>query len=270
VQEVRLYPISQQEYTMSAVSDEGSRFGNDAVDATTIDGQSVALDVTIFYSINPLQVNLVHERWRDTYETYVRSTARTVVRDVVASFRAEAIYGEGRIQMQEEINEVMAVELAREGLMLNTLDVRGLSFSEQFRQAIEERITAEQRAQQARFVVQQREQEAEQARVTAAGARDAAVARAEGEARSIILRAEAEAQALRLVSEQLAANPSLIQYQYVQNLSDNVQLVMVPSNTPFLFDTASLGIPNPNFVAPEVPQTEDTTTTPPATTTPGG
>ncbi|MBC7814668.1 MAG: hypothetical protein H7175_26160, partial [Burkholderiales bacterium] len=83
----------------------------------------------------------------------------------------------------------------------------------------------------------------------------ASIAAAEGQAQSIILRAQSEAEALRLVSEQIAANPALIQYQYIQNLSDNVQIALVPSNSPFLFDFDSLlsgGITD--FTAPEVPE----------------
>lgn len=45
------------------------------------------------------------------------------------------------------------------------------------------------------------------------------------------------------MSEQIAANPSLIQYLYVQNLSDNVNIALVPSNSPFLFDFESLARP---------------------------
>ena len=97
--------------------------------------------------------------------------------------------------------------------------------------------------------------EAERIRVRAAGARDAEIAAAEGQARSIVLRAEAEAQALRLVSEQLAANPTLIQYEYIQKLADNISLALVPSSSPFLFDFDSLASANSNFVPPEVPST---------------
>src|SRR5262249_35925061 len=96
--------------------------------------------------------------------------------------------------------------------------------------------------------------EADQARAVAAGQRDAAIAAAQGDAQAIILKAQAQAEALRLVSEQIAANPSLIQYLYVQNLSDNVNIALVPSNSPFLFDFNSLATPNSNFQAPTVPQ----------------
>ncbi len=113
-----------------------------------------------------------------------------------------------------------------------------------------------QEAQRARLVVQQRQQEAEQRRVEAQGLRDAEVTRAEGQAQATILQARAEAEALRLVSEQIAANPALIQYQYIQTLGDNIRLALVPSNSPFLFDFESIAA-NPDFVAPEIPESSD-------------
>jgi regulator of protease activity HflC (stomatin/prohibitin superfamily) len=254
------YPTNQLEYTMSSLDDEGSRRGDDAVDATTVDGQRVGLDVTIFYSINPASdtINTFHRRWGQNWESFIRSTARTVVRDVVATFRAESIYGQGRADMQTRINTSMQAELENEGFILNSVDVRGLAFSDSFREAVEAAAAAEQRAVQAR-------QEAERNRTIAAGERDAAIARAEGVAQSTILQAQAEAEGLRLVSEQIAANPSLIQYQYVQNLSDNVQLMLVPSNSPFLFDFNQLAQPNPSFVAPD---SVDPAATPTPTPTP--
>ncbi len=249
------YPINQQNYTMSSVTDEGQRGGDDGVDATTVDGQPVALDVTIFYSIDPTPdaLNRFHTRWGQSWEGFIRSTARTVVRDVVSVFRAENIYGEGRVDMQVRINDQMRARFENEGIILNSVDVRGLRFSDTFVQAIEQAAAAEQAAVRARFEVEQRRQEADQARARAEGERDASIARAEGVAQATILQAQAEAEALRLVSEQIAANPSLIQYLYVQNLSDNVSIALVPSNSPFLFNMDSLASAS-SITAPAIPE----------------
>ena len=62
--------------------------------------------------------------------------------------------------------------------------------------------------------------------------------------------AAAEAEALRLVSEQIAANPNLIQYTYITELAQNVSLIMVPSNSPFLFDASSFTDLGDDFEAP--------------------
>jgi regulator of protease activity HflC (stomatin/prohibitin superfamily) len=259
-QQATIYPIAQQQYTMSNVLNEGARQGeDDAVRARTTDGQEVRLDVTVLYAIDPEQANLVHTRWQTRYEDdFIRPTARGLVREVVAEFRAEEIYGQRRGEMEDAIQTRLATRMQEEGLTLSDLLIRDINFSEQFTAAIEQAQIAQQESERARLRVQQIQQEAEQARAQAEGQRDATIARAEGEAQSIVLRAQAEAEALRLVSQQIAANPALIQYQYIQSLSDNVSIVTVPSNSPFLFDfdslTAQAGAGDPNFVAPAVPE----------------
>lgn len=242
VQQVTLYPISFREYTMSGVSREGAMSGDDAVNVRTIDGQEVLLDVTAIYRIDPDNVNIVHERWQNRYENeLIRPLLRGFVRDAVSGYRAEAVYGVSRDAVQEKIETDLRARLAAEGFELTDVIVRNVTFSsEEFAQSIERVQIAERQAQEAEFRVQQEQQEAERIRVRADGARDAEIARAEGEAQGIRLLAEAQADALRLVSEQLAANPLLIQYEYIRNLADNVSLITVPSNSPFLFDLASL------------------------------
>ncbi len=255
LQQAQTYDMSQQQYTMSGQSSEGARSGDDAVRGRTVDGQEVLLDITVLYSIDPDQVNLIHQRWQDRYEDdFIRPTTRGFVRDIVSAFRADDIYGERRGEMEDSIQALLTSRMSEEGLILSDLLVRDINFSELFTQAIEQAQIAEQEANRARLRVQQIQQEAEQARAQAEGQRDANIARAQGEAESIVLRAQAEAEGLRLVSQQIAANPALIQYQYIQNLAPNVRLITVPSNSPFLFDLNSLSeVGDPDFVAPPIP-----------------
>jgi regulator of protease activity HflC (stomatin/prohibitin superfamily) len=270
VQTYNIYPISQQSYTMSGRSNEGVLQGNDAVAARTVDGQEVQLDITVLYNVNADKVNELHRRWQSGYqENFVRPTVRGLVRDVVSGFKAEDIYGEKRTAMEASMKQRIGARFDAEGLTLTDLLVRDISFSDQFRQAIENKQIADQEAQQAELRVRQRQNEADQARAVAAGQRDAAIAAAQGQAQATILNAQAQAEALRLVSEQIAANPALIQYLYVQNLSKNISIALVPSNSPFLFDFNSLAQANPDFRAPTVPQSTLPSATPEATATPG-
>jgi regulator of protease activity HflC (stomatin/prohibitin superfamily) len=267
VQQYYIYPLTQNSYTMSGKPGEGQVQGNDSVAARTVDGQTVALDVTVIYAVNPLKVNDLHKRWQTGYQdNFVRPTVRGLVRDVVSGYKAEEIYGEKRTAMEDDMQARITDRFDQEGLTLTDLLIRDITFSDQFTKSIEDKQIADQQAQQAQLVVRQRENEADQARAVAAGQRDAAVAVAEGKAQATVLQAQAEAEALRLVSEQIAANPGLIQYLYVQNLSDNVRVITVPSNSPFLFDFNSLAQPNADFTAPAVPQSS--IITPEATVTP--
>ncbi|MCU0497287.1 MAG: SPFH domain-containing protein [Anaerolineae bacterium] len=245
IQQSEIYPTRQQEYTMSGVSSEGARAGDDAVDATTVDGQQVSVDVTIIFAINREEANRVHLRWGDNYiDGFIRPTARTVVRDVIARLPAEEIYGERRNEMQLSMQTEMETRMADEGLILSDFLVRGLTFSTEFAQAIEDKEIEQQRVQQA-------EQAAQRRRTEAQGEADAALLRAQGESDAAVVRAQGEAEALRLVSEQIAVNPSLIQYLYVQNLSDNVSLILVPTSGPFLFDFNSLAqAGSPGLITP--------------------
>jgi regulator of protease activity HflC (stomatin/prohibitin superfamily) len=239
------YPITQQEYTMSARVGEGVRSGeNDAVEARSNDGQTVLLEVTMLYRVVPDQADQLYLAWSDNYQIgFVRPTSRSIVREIVSKYSAEQIYGEAREQLGDDIRDAVAARFTQENLALTDFLVRDITFSETFTDAIEQKVVAEQNLARSRTEAQQRETEAR-------GRAAAAIADAEGEAQSTKIRAEAQAEALRLVSEQLAANPNLIQYQYVQNLSDNVQLILLPSNSPFLFDIQSLLQANPDFIAP--------------------
>lgn len=257
LQQATVYNVALQEYTVAGSAEERTRAGDDAVQVRTIDGQEVLIDATVIYRINPEgdNVNIVHRLWQDRFvDGFIRPVLRGAVRDVISGFRAEAVYGSARAAIQDQIRDQVATRIAQDGFELQDLIIRNVTFSNrEFAESIEQVQIAERRALEAEFRVQQERQEADRVRVRAEGERDAAIARAEGEAQSILIRAAAEAEALRLVSEQIAANPSLIQYEYVRNLSENINIALVPANSPFLFDFDSLAQPNPNFRAPSVP-----------------
>lgn len=250
VQQATLYPTGQQEYTMAGSAEQGARGGNDAVEARSVDGQRVLMDVTILFRIDPTKVNQIHLDWSTSPggygESLIRPQTRSVVRDVVSGFQAEQIYGAGRDAMQTQIEDELRSRIEARGFILNDVLVRNITFSDEFANAIEDKQIAEQNLEKART-------EAEQRRTEAKGQADAAIESARGEAEAILIRARANAEALRLISEQIAANPNLIQYVYIQSLADNIRLAIIPSNTPFLFDASSFTQLDPNFVPPEVP-----------------
>jgi len=255
LQDATIYPIERDEYTMSGIPQEGQMERDDSVRGRTSDGQEVFLDITVIYRVDPSQVNRIHQNWQRRYEDdFVRPTARSVPRAVVANFTAERIYGEERDDLEQQMQTELAELLDREGLELIELLLRDITFSDEFTQAIEEASVAQQQAERERRRIEQIRAEAEQNVVEAQGQRDAAIAVAEGNAQALILDAQARAEGLSLVSEQLAANPLLIQYEYIQNLGD-VNLALVPSNSPFLFDFDSINdLPAPSDI--EVPEVD--------------
>ncbi len=244
IDDVQTYETSRQSVTMAdsseVMADQSVPIGG-GVRAISSDGQAITVDVTVIYTIDRTRINEIHRNWRKTYgEGFIVPQTRSEVRNAISEYGAEEIYSGGRAALEAQIFQELTDKLEREGFLLNDILIRNISFSAEFTDAIERKQIAEQDAQQAVFRVQQAEQEAEQARVEAQGRADSAVIAAEGDAQSIVIRAEAESEALQLINEVLAENPNLIQWQYINQLGDQVELVIIPSNTPFLFDLEQL------------------------------
>jgi prohibitin 2 len=249
IQEVTIYSTTQQEYTMSGQVSEGAVRGDDAVTALTKDGQQVKLDLTVIYRIDPANANTVHTRWQDRYENgLIRPAMRNQTRASLTQFEVQEIYGEEHVQLEQKIEEGVKELIDPEGFQLTNVLIRNITFSPEYVDSIEQKQVAQQQAQEAEFRVREKQQEAEQVKALAEGDKQAAITRAEGEAR-----------ALELINEQIVQNPALIQWRYIEELGDNVQIIIIPSNSPFLFDLESLiqqtGIAVPAPAEPESDQT---------------
>ena len=232
---VKRYSISNQTYTMSIAANEGDIYGDDSITARTADGQEIFVDASVIFKIDPASVIQVHITWQDRYtEDLVRAQARGIIRDVVSQYGVEEVISSKRLEMTQAISQALAAKLGENGLTLVDFVLRNITFSQAYSDSVEQKQIAEQQALQAQLVVEQRKQEAEQARQVAEGLADAAVIAAQGAADARIIQAQAEAQALEMVASVLRDNPDLLTYQYITKLSPNVQVMFLPSDSPFL------------------------------------
>ncbi|HRE49001.1 MAG TPA: prohibitin family protein [Aggregatilineales bacterium] len=255
INEPIIYDTSVQNYTMSHISNEGQRSGDGAVQARTRDGQQVDIDVSVLYSIDPALANIVHRKFQNRYQdALIRPTIRSAVREKIASYSVNDLYGttgidvagvpsklpEAQAQLEEQLSRIFMDN----GLRLQDFLIREITFSEEFIRAVEAKVVAEQQAEQAKQeAIRVRtiaEGEADAAETRARGAANAVIEKARGDAESIRVNAKAEAEALALINEQLSKNPILVQWRYIEKLSPNVSLVLLPSNSPFLFDLETL------------------------------
>ncbi len=238
---VERYKISRQTYTMSIAPMEGQVQGDDSVAGRTSDGQEVLLDASVIFAIDPTQVVRLHIDWQKRYVLeLVRPVSRGVMRDAVAQFAIAEVYSTRRAEMTQKIEDELSIKLSENGLILVDFVLRNVQFSAEYAASVEQKQIAEQQAQQAKFVVEQRKQEADQARETARGRADAQVIDAKGAADARVIQAEAEKEALSLIAEALADYPDLLTYQYINNLSPNIKVMLVPNETPYLLPLPSL------------------------------
>lgn len=238
----RIYTISRQTYTMSAAVGEGQLSGDDSIRARTKDGQEVFIDASVIYQVDPANVISLHIEWQTRYQNeLVRPTTRGIIRDVASQYGIEEIVSSERASLENAISESMSKKFIENNLILVDFVLRDIHFSAEYAVAVEQKQIAEQQAQQAKFVVESKKQEAEQARQIAQGVADAAVIAAQGHASARLIEAEAEAVALELINSAIQGKPDLLIYQYITKLAPDIDVMLLPNDSPFLFPLPEVG-----------------------------
>lgn len=171
--EVTPFDVKTQNYTMSAIHEEGSKSGDDAIRILTSDGLEVTIDLSVLFSVKPKDAPKILKEIGDDYlDKIVRPVARTAIRDNAVSYEAVALYSSKRQEFQNKIFNTISESFSKRGLKLEQLLIRNITLPESVRKTIESKINAEQDAQKMQFVLQKEKQEAERKRVEAQGIAD--------------------------------------------------------------------------------------------------
>lgn len=171
--EVIHFDVKTQNYTMSAVHDEGDQEGDDAIRVLTADGLEVVIDLSVLYHIVPDKApGILRTIGRDIKGVIVRPVTRTKIRDNAVYYDAVALYSSKREEFQQKIFQTIEKEFNDRGLVLENLLIRNIQLPESVKQTIETKINAEQEAQKMKFVLDKERQEAERKRVEAQGIAD--------------------------------------------------------------------------------------------------
>ena len=257
-QEIK-YPVAWQTYTLSGTPNEGAVMGDDSISARTSDGQEVRIDCSIVFRINPAQVVTLHIDWQSRYvEEFVRPVIQGFVRGQVSQFRASEVNSSVRQDLETALERALRTEFAAKGLLVDRFLLRNISFTEQYANAVEEKQVAlegqartEYEAQQKRNlatgerdrIVLEAEGRSQQLELEGKGRAAARVLEAEAQAKAVLLEAEAQAQALRLLGSALLENPDLLTYEYINKLSPNIRVMLVPNNAPLILPLPELNDP---------------------------
>jgi regulator of protease activity HflC (stomatin/prohibitin superfamily) len=170
---VYIFDGKTQNYTMSAVHDEGDKSGDDAIRVLTADGLEVVVDLTVLFRILPSDApKILKEIGEDYKNKVVRPITRTMIRDNAVYYDAVALYSLKRNEFQTRIYNDIEKNFKKRGLVLEQLLIRNINLPNSVKQTIESKINAEQDAQKMQFVLQKEKQEAERKRVEAQGIAD--------------------------------------------------------------------------------------------------
>jgi len=171
--DITVFDVQTQNYTMSAVHNEGAQEGDDAIRVLSNDGLEVVIDLTVLYRVIPTDAPKILKGIGENYtDKIVRPVTRTRIRDNAVYYDAVALYSTKREEFQQRIFKSIETDFKKRGLVLEQLLIRNINLPASVKTTIESKINAEQDAQKMTFVLQKEKQEAERKRVEAQGIAD--------------------------------------------------------------------------------------------------
>lgn len=206
------------------------------MEAYSRDQQLATIDVSVTYRIVPSEVGDVYAQYGSAEGLVNRLIDRRVnelAKTIFGQFNAsEAIQERGRLNMG--VTEAIMSALTGP-IIVESVQVESVAFSEIYEQSIEARMLAEVEVQKR---TQELDQQRVQAQITVTQAQaeaDARLAAAEANAQAIRLAGEAEADAIRARGEALRDNPDLVALVTAENWDGRLPYTMVPGGAvPFL------------------------------------
>lgn len=196
---------------------------------------SESIDVFIVgvlnFHIDAANVRTLREKIGPNYkEKVVLPRINQVLKDETVKYRAVDITP-NREAIRNAVRDRLTRELAEDGIAVEDFLLRNVDFKDEVKTAIDKKVIAEQEAAAAQQQIAVAEAQAKQK-----------AAEAQGNADKLRIEAQGQAEANRAVSASLTSE--LIQFQAVQKLADNIQIMLVPSGSGILINPESL-VPRP-------------------------
>jgi regulator of protease activity HflC (stomatin/prohibitin superfamily) len=225
VTRVQSYPTALRTYTMVMRQSEGSSAGDDSIDLPTREGQHIRQDIPVTYNPSEEKAAHVFRSFRgapveDIENTFIRRTIITVAQNAAGQMSLSEIISAKRGELQGMVEKNLEGEMAKMGFNLDKVNLGASHLPPAIESQMQQKMAAQQQAQQAEYELQKQETLAK-----------AAVAQAQGEAQSILVRAKAQAESNRLLQSSLSA--TLVNYRAVDKW--NGVLPQITSGaTPFI------------------------------------
>lgn len=236
-QAIQEYPVTIQTYQMVQSAVEGQRRGDDSIKIQSNEGQQINLDVVIQYQVEKANASQLYVDWGgapiEVVENgVVRQYTRSQVPVITAQYGWEEITSTKRAEIITKITDVLRKEFDRRHLNLISFGVREVHLPASLQQALDQKIHAQQAAEQQKYQLAQAQVKAEQDVAQATGQANAVKAQAEGDAQAILTKAKAQAEANELLAKSIT--PALIQYEQLQRWDGRLPLFSGAAATPLL------------------------------------
>jgi len=210
IDHVVVFPTIKKTYEASDIPEQSQAdYPDIIISALTSDGQQIKVGITARFMIQPgkaawILQNLGTER--DYVEKVVKTEIRGSGRRVPTRFAAYDLYTKKSYEAQQALFDEIAPKFQANGLILDELVLRNITFTDEYARTLEEKQIALENISTERNKMEQEKMRKEQKIIAA-----------EGDARSIEIRQAA-----------LTKNPTIIQWEFVQKLAPNIQWGILP------------------------------------------
>lgn len=138
------------------------------------EGLNVKAEISILYHVQPEKaISLLQEVGSGYERTLILSTFRSSAADVCARFFAKDMHSGKRAEIEQAIKKLMIERLKDRGVIIEGILLKSIALPDRLYRAIEEKLKAEQEAQQMQFVLDRERQEAERKKIEAEGIKNA-------------------------------------------------------------------------------------------------
>jgi len=182
------------------------------------EGLNVQCEISILYRIIPEKAPYIISTIGLDYEqAVIVSVFRSAAADICAQYYAKDMHSAQRGVIEQAISKHMSDLLAERGIVIESVLMKSIKLPPGLAKAIEDKLEAEQRAQQMEFVLLRERSEAERRLIEAGGIRDAQLVLSQGLNENIIRYQSIEA------FKSLAASP-------------NAKVIITNGSTPLLIE----------------------------------
>lgn len=146
----------------------------ETMDVLDKSGLSVSVDISVRYRPLSSKIGYLHQSIGRNYQAVlVVPEVRSSVRQVAGRYTAEEIYSTRRQEVEESIITETAEVLKKNNIQMTALLIRSIQLPTEIKNAIEQKLKAEQQSLQMKFVLEKEAQIADQKRIAAQGEADA-------------------------------------------------------------------------------------------------
>jgi regulator of protease activity HflC (stomatin/prohibitin superfamily) len=199
-------------YTCAKASKEGQKPNADEIWTPTKDGIKMGFDVSVSWRINPEEGAWIYQnvtendggqsgRYLWLEENVLRPKLKSAMAITISEYTPIEVYSTKREEIAQKVYKRIQKEIAQYKKLIDNVDLREVYYNQDYEKAIQSKKLAEQEALRLIEVTKQKTEQLTQAKID----KDIKIQQAQG-----------EAEALRITGQSIAANPLVVQMEWIK------------------------------------------------------